>query len=92
MIRSRTVVTAAEIMATLPADEDSMYTVWGKLKSVHGEFNRCQAAQGTPDHCPREASGRWCEGHEMRLRKPPQSCAWDAPIAAKRGRPKRKQV
>lgn len=89
MIFSRTVVTAAEIMATLPPNEDDMYTIWGALKRDVPEEERCQARKGLEDHCPRRAdAGYYCEGHYRRRLDPPAYCEWDAPIKATRGRVK----
>lgn len=78
---SRTVVTAEEILRTLPPDEDSLYTTRGVLRKATDPSKRCQAGSGKEYHCTSsaEADGL-CVPHWERRKNPPKRSPWDGPL------------
>lgn len=84
---SRTVVTAAEILRSIPANEDDLYTSRGKLRRAQQPGMRCQAGVDTDHHCPFSAeTDGLCIPHWRRRKYPPKRYAWDSPVKPYRTR------
>lgn len=76
---SRTVVTAEEILRSIPPDEDSLYTTRGKLRKAQTAEMQCQA--GTDHHCTASAeTDDLCIPHWERRKRPPSFVPWDGPL------------